>query len=252
MTGNNLTDGLRDGDGCPSELTLDDLHLGTLPAPEKARVETHAAGCEHCTARLATRSQGFAAFESVDADALFNRIADAATPEPEPSLFTRFLDWLMTPQGLGAVALAAACLVAVNVLNAPTPAGVTDDPGIRAKGGPGLHVFVHRDGRAQEAVSGDTFHAGEVLRFVVDAKTAGHGLILYQDSKGAQSTAWPLGAEASVPVAAGDKQELEGGVELDQSAGRERLTFVLCPQPFTVDQIPPTCPRTAFELEKSP
>ena len=79
--------------GCPSERTLDALHLGALPEDERAAAAAHVAGCGDCAARLAEIQQGFQAFADLDERAVLARIqtrhAEAKARRRERPLYWR-------------------------------------------------------------------------------------------------------------------------------------------------------------------
>lgn len=231
----------------PSDLELDQLHQGELPTDQAAALRQRIASDEGLKAKMAEREQGAAAFDGLDMDGAFASVW--ARVEPEPSLWQRVWDFFTSPPGMLTLAVGVAALVAVSI-GSPPPVAPADEPGTRAKGGLKLRVFLERDGVESEAISGDSFHKEDQLRFEVDVDAAGHGLVLYTDAKGGSEVAWPMHATASQPITPGKDQPLEGKVRLDDSQGTERLELVVCAKAFTADAVPADCKRTAFTLVK--
>ena len=257
-----------------SDLSIDQLVAGELGKVEAHAMRAHLAGCDACGERLATRERGFAAFDGeVDSGALFARVMAevdvAAVPEPvsaavrqvgaepgtrsppraAPSLWDR-LTGLLNLKTVAAVAIGAAAAL----LWMPRAGGPIGDPardGVRTKGGVALRELRARGGAVEEAFSGDTFQAGDRLRFVVDVPGSGHAMVVGREASGTTYAAWPLDeGDASAALEAGRGAELDGAVALDDAAGDEWLALVVCGEPFGLSSVrfsgdPPTASATA-------
>ncbi len=229
------------GAECPSDLALDQWLAEALAPDVAAPLAAHCEGCAACSARVAERRAGFAAFEGLDERRL---LANVHRRLAEP---TRFGDWFtgwfkglrlwMLPVGLAA---AAALVVALRVPAEPGPTapaltgeGAAAPPpvdGVRVKGG--LSLNVHRlvaGGGSEAMLSGAAFAPGDRLRFVVDVPSAGQVRVLGVEADGDLYTAWPLDAAAATTLPAGRRQALPGAVALDDTPGDETLFVVHCP-----------------------
>lgn len=217
--------------GCPSDLALDRLIANELPAEQATRTREHAATCAACGEHL--RLSRFEALPEVNAAVLLSRIRTrAAQPRVR---WQRLREWLYRPgseRGTVLALVGAACVVALLVVGVRPPAGPPNGPqaGIRAKGGPLLHVHRLTKTGSQEVESGDPLAPGERIRFVVDLPQKGVVSILGIEQSGALYAAWPTEKRATAyPLTAGRGQILPGAVALDDSPGRETLYLILCP-----------------------
>lgn len=247
--------------GCPSDLALDRLQAGELSEAQERDLRRHVADCTLCPERMSMRSVGFAGFKDLDERQLLSAIRRRLDEAPPASLFDRVLQRLRVM----AVPLSAAAVAAVTAVvllgrpGSPTnPDSTGGDPTTqpsgfdetREKGGLALQVYRLVGGQAQQAVSGDTFHQGERLRFVVDLPTAGQVAVLGVEPQGGLYVAWPSAASDGKRPA-GKRQELPGAVALDASLGKEVLYLAFCPSEGTAPAQsckvggagqPPSCP----------
>lgn len=223
------------GATCPSDFTLDQLHIDALIGAEQIRVEAHCAGCATCSARMAERSAGFDLFTEIDERAILARLQTERAAVGQ-TLGSRFKAWLVP---IFAVAAAGAAAAIVLMRGPATTGPIGIDPEItRVKGEIALRVYRERAGVATEAQSGDIFQAGDRLMFEVDVNAKGHLTIYGVEPTGAIYTAWPQAEHAGQAVRdVGPAQRLPGAVSLDATTGREVLHAVLCP----VDVGPPVC-----------
>lgn len=269
--------------GCPDELLLDELHHGELSAQRAEELQRHVAGCSDCQRRMELRRAAFDAFPQVDARRLaaathMRVVQDAHARDAQPRWSwggLRKLLWMATP----AMAVAAVAIVVITrphtgtlgrVDGTSTATGVGQEPGdtVREKGGLQLHVLRQQADGAQSAQSGDMFHAGDRVRFVIDLPAPGHVNVLGVEADGGMYVAWPSAPGVATLRDAGRAQVLPGAVELDGRPGRETLYLVRCPQaagvPATQCRVstgssggmgqlgcPPGCSTTAFVLNKS-
>ncbi len=204
---------------CPSDFALDALHANE--AGERAPVlQQHVSSCEVCTARMAERAQGFAAFAEVDSRVLLARIRQRAD-EPQRPWWSRLLP-------IGVVLAAAAMMVFIW----PTTSPVGDT---RLKGSAALRVFKLTQGHPQEVNAGDTLKSGDSLRFVVNLPAAGHVGIVDLDGSGAVTTIFPSTAREQTHLGPGSGIELPGAVSLDTTPGDEAFHLVRCAERASLD-----------------
>jgi hypothetical protein len=248
--------------GCPSDLDLDQLSSDELEAPAAARILEHVAGCADCASRMELRKAGFASFPQVDPRPLLAAIRRRVGQEEEKktrrSFCLRPATWLATP-------LCAAAVLAIIFLARREDPTTYPQPesGVRAKGGLALHVHRLINGRSQRVLSGDIFHPGDQLRFVVDLPSPGQINVLGIEEKGGLYVGWPSDASVSTLRSGGRGQELPGAVSLDGSLGREAIYLAHCPAAVGVPSVvchtggagqPPACPQgctlTPFILNK--
>lgn len=227
---------------CPSEAVLDAYELGELKSPALEHVST----CPLCQEKLRDRA---AAFQSLRDREAMVRAIHLAVSGPERPRRKRW-GWIT---GAGLATASAAILVTMRP--GPPPEGM------RSKGGMGLSVFVERDGTVTRARSGESFRAGERLRFELDLQESTDIMILGREASGRVYAAFPsLGTETgSQRLEPGPDQLLPGAVILDASTGRETLYLVGCNTPFDSEEIeitergaraPEGCSLTPFVLDK--
>ena len=227
----------------PSDLQLDALHLGELPAAREAFVRDHLSGCVYCAERMRLRSP--AAFAELDPDRIVNRLIDSV-PVRRPWSSPERLRRLLVPM----TACAAAAVVLVIVVSGPPrPAGTggegaADVESVRAKGAHiALRVFRDERGGVEQR-SGGTFHAGDRIRFQVDAgdiDALPYIAILGVEASGKRSVYYPaVAADGPAPVQRTEVPAggaLPGAIELDDYAGDEWLYAVACPHPFSLADV---------------
>jgi len=254
-------DNLRTGSAsCPSDLLLDRLHSGELSGSAAREVEAHVAGCTLCPQRMAERQAGFDAFADLDARPLLAGIHRRLDADKEQKA-RRF-----SLAKLFAILAPATALTAVMVfvmLGRTSHVGGPELQTTREKGGSVLHVFQQTGESVNESLSGDEFHPGDRLRFVVDVKQRGRLAVLGVEASGALYVAWPQGERISTLREVGPEQQLPGAVVLDENVGRELLYLVVCPESVgspsslcksTGALTPPSCPagcgQSVFVLNK--
>ncbi len=228
---------------CPSDLLLDRLAAGELPAAQAAQLQAHTGTCPACAAHM--KEARFDALP-VDAAALLARIRRGMD---RPSLWQRLLgSWALRAPVL---AVAGACLVLV-LIGRPTPhpGPIAEDPGTRAKGGAILHVHRMLSAGSEEVLSGARLAPGDRLRFVVDLPRPGYVAILGVEEGGGLYAAWPTDGTTPQARPAGSGQALPGAVALDETPGTETLYLVHCPGAAAPPRCqarggrkPPLCPE---------
>lgn len=236
---------------CPSELTMDRLHLGEMRSVERIAVEVHIGECAQCQKRAALRDAGFAAFRTLDSAALAERVnarwATDAEDRATPVRPRRSRRWI----GGKDVALLTTLLVTLGIstleLATRAPAERTEpiEPAarIRAKGSIGLRVFRKRGPQIEETSSGEAFLPGDHVRFQL---TGGGGsekspvelAIVGITENGERSVYFPLdGARSSRATQNVSEEVLPGTTELDADAKSEWVFVVRCPRPFAIDEL---------------
>lgn len=192
---------------CPTDLALE-RHLLDPPASPLA---PHLAGCEACRGRLARMEADGERFRRFVFPATVERIEDAARPR-------RSGRWWLA--GLAPVAAAVALVLVLR------PSAPPDDYlGLKGQGGLGLTAFL-RDAAGVHAVQdGASVPARAALRLRVRSSAPCRLFVLSVDARGTVSRLDAAGP-GGLPLEAG-QHDLPGGVELDGSAGPERL-FAVC------------------------
>ncbi|MBI2566805.1 MAG: hypothetical protein HYV63_07230 [Candidatus Schekmanbacteria bacterium] len=231
---------------CPSELLLDRFHGGELPSAESAAVERHSAQCPACTARLALRQRGAAAFPALRLDEVADKCVRLDAQRRvcrtyRSSVWQRFAERLSATRRVHLSWIAAAATAAAAIFVALLPQlrhdGGIDGTGIHMKGGPRLHVVRERSGAVAELADGELVRAGDRLQFRVDLPADAEVMVVGVESSGAIYPCYPLGASGSTAARAGAGIALAGAVELDDSAGDEYLHLVVCPRHFALHNL---------------
>jgi hypothetical protein len=189
---------------CPSELTLERLRQGELPAPEAARLEPHIRDCLSCR-RLLHELQ--------------------AAPPPLSAVETSQRPPLAVAMGAGMGMLAAAILLFWWHPEADT---MTKGPAWQL-----TVIAADRDGHIGSVDPGAPLSPGDRLRFEVFTRwPRGQVALLSVDGSGVS----PLlpAAGTTLPVSGGHRTLLDGAVELDQSMGPERILLIACRRPLAV------------------
>jgi hypothetical protein len=119
------------------------------------------------------------------------------------------------------VPAAATLLLIVGLQRDPLPDG--GQPGIIAKGGPGLLVAVRRGERLFPMRPGEPIRAGDQIRLVLEHVSYPFVLVASVDGRGASNIYVPYEGSRSLPVPLSDRIEVPGSLVLDDSPGPERL-----------------------------
>ena len=250
-----------------SDLQLDALHLCELPAAREAFVRLHLSGCTYCAERMRLRSP--AALAGLDVDRMVNRLVDAV-PVRRPLFSPERLRRLLVPMTACA---AAAVILVIAFLGPHRPAGTGGEgaagvESVRAKGAHMVLRVFRDEGGGVEQPSGGGLHAGDRIRFQVDAGEAGalpYIAILGVEASGKRSVYYPaVAADGPAPVQRTEVRAgaaLPGAIELDDYAGHEWLYAVACPHPFALadvvvevpggqPHVPDACRWHSFHLVK--
>lgn len=249
------------GEDCPSDLALDRLHAAELSVPETAALRLHITACQDCSARMASREEGFDIAPAVDSRVLLSQLRTRLAAEPKKAARWRWLSRFR--YALLPVVAAAAGVAMIGVLRSHR--GVALDPEVtRSKGGLTFAVYQWTGSHARQVTSGEHFVTGDRLRFVVDLPSRSRIGVLGVESKGQLYVAWPARPDSRAVRDAGPRQELDGAIVLDDSQGKEVLYLVACPEQVAsiADSChlqasgaslmcPPQCSMTAFVLNKN-
>jgi anti-sigma factor RsiW len=227
-------------DGRLSELTLDRYRLGELSDEESARVEARLLEAPDERAVL----EAMRSFESshglVAPRDLVERAAASSGAKVLP--FRRRLAVFVPVTVAVAAAAAAVTLFAPSATMEP-PAEVLTADTFRIKGARfEVEVHAHDGARSRRLSSGAPVRPGERLGFRVEGGEGGHLLIAGIDAQHDPYLCYPQdtgGASAPAPGKA-EAVALPAAVRIDDSPGAETLVAVLCPTPFSYDDLAET------------
>lgn len=221
-------------EGCISDLAFDELLAGELDAEAHAPLAQHIGSCVRCTERLTalTKERVVMLTDAPSLDALAASLTPQL-PKPKPARRKRAAlpEWIA---GATAVALAASVLLWLN-----QPGVITQRSDLlgdtRSKGAPHIGVFIKRGERTFRAVTGDSAQAKDLLRFVYSSDQPRYLALLDLDATTATAY-FPTSGQAQ-HIAAGTDVALDFSVELDGSAGEERLHGIFCPTAFDIEPV---------------
>lgn len=228
-----------------SSETIDLLLLSALEAQEANAAKSHLDGCTTCKQRWVELNEDKVKFEQFVFARTLPKLEERLKKK---SLFERLDLRLLVP----ALGLGAAALVAVIATGGGDggPTGQTEDEvyiGIKGKE-PLFEVFALRGSSAQfEVKAGTPLKPKDRIRFVVNPAGAKYVLVASRDGKGTFTVYHPYGAAESAPVDAKPPRRLElpNAVELDETAGAERLVAVFSDKPVKAAEV-------QAALEKNP
>lgn len=194
-------------EGCQSAYRLDRFRQGELSVAEHAEVATHLETCTRCRAAKDDLAASEASFRAL------------AAPWRRPGASRR----RTVAYGAGAVALAAACLMALH-----------PSAGVRSKGAPAsLGMYVQHGQSVRRALPGEAVEPGDSVRFSYSSRSSTFLAILSVDGAGVASVYFPEGREtASVPAA--EDALLPLATRLDGVLGQERAVAAFCQQPHAL------------------
>jgi len=215
-----------------SSFHLEALRLGAASDAERARMESHLAGCGRCQEALAAWRASLQEFE---AGALGRTRASVGTRGVRAASASR-RRWISG--GVGVLAAAAAVLVIWRGPAHPRNSGIAAvEPAVGIKGGLDLVVAVRRGDRVFHP-DAEPVRVGDQVRFALDGLEASAGYLLIGsiDSSGRASIYVPYEGSESVPIPAGAldgrRFEIEGSIVLDATPGPERIFALLSPRPL--------------------
>jgi len=202
---------------CLSDLRIDELLAGELPADDAAAATAHVAGCARCRARRGELFADRAAFRAA-----------------LPALHRR--RWV----GTAAMAALAAAGVAILLRD---PAAAT-----RTKGGARLGVVVVHGDAMRRGGPGERVHPGDTLSYLVTTAEPVHVAVIGRDAAGRVTTYVPFER-----VPAGREVQLSLATVLDGTLGVEQLYGVFCAEPVALadpDRAPAGCVIDRIAIEK--
>jgi anti-sigma factor RsiW len=189
---------------CLSAFRLDRFRLGELSPTEAAQVQAHLEACALCRAAAEVLASAEAEFRA------------SATPLRAPQRGgRRALGW-----GAGAVAVAAACVLAFQ-------------PGssLRSKGPPAsVGMYVQHGPDVRRALPGEAVAPGDSVRFVYSSREPSYLAILSLDGAGVATVYFPEGPEM-VAIPAAQEALLPLATQLDAVLGDETVLALFCPSP---------------------
>lgn len=197
-------DRLNDGSR-PSRLAISRHLAGEAPLDPEA--EAHPAVAAWRAEVEAARPPTF------DAAALRARAERAEAPPREAGggvvvpLFRRAAPWV------GALAALAA---GVFLVVRPPPRD-----GLRTKGDTELEFYVQRDGHSFEGDPDAAVRPGDRLQFAFQPGAHASIVLVGVDGTGTVQTYWPDDGQTPLPVSPGERQLLEGSIQLDDAPGPE-------------------------------
>lgn len=190
-------------EACQSAYRLDRFSQGELPVSEHAEVQTHLETCTRCRAAKDELAASEASFRTV------------APPWQKAGGARR----RAIAYGAGAVALAAACLVAFQ------PSAVVRSKGASAS----LGMYVQHGQSVRRALPGEAVEPGDSVRFTYSSPSSTFLAVLSVDGAGVATVYFPEGRDtASVPAA--KDAPLPLATRLDGVLGEERVVAVFCQQ----------------------
>ncbi len=240
---------------CPSDLELDRLSLEELDRAHP--VTAHVDVCPACARRMAIHARPL---RPELRRLMLAEIQRGLIERGRRSWWARWLDRVKPPAGRLRALLAPVAMIATAAAGAfftaypSRPAEV-----VHPKGGLGLVVYRERRGDVERMLSGERFEPGDRLRFEVDLPQPGQLMIVGVEAGGDTFPCYARDGQRSVGQIETTKRILPGAVELDGSRGREQLHAILCPAPFSLDQVtiedgrivsPLGCMSTPFVLDK--
>lgn len=250
-------------DDCPSELELDQYHLGELSGTDTERVEAYMADSDFVRQSLTCREGGFSAFPEIDVEKMVAEIhvktvsVDFLAEEGGGSLIERFYK-----RWFGSGMLVAAGVACAVLALQPTAEESFGENSIRSKGIPTELVIHRKTATGTERVpSGEVFRPGDEIRFQVDISNSGHGMLVSRDNTGVKSVLFPRGKVDSAAIDVKKDEILPGAFTLDTFTGSEWAFWVHCNAPFQLSDLRfgdvpgiliPTgpCSITSYELKK--
>lgn len=216
-----------------SELAIDKLLAGEIPAADQALMRDHAGGCTLCKAALDDAETAKARFAS--------EMPPLLLPTPIRARRTSRV-WLAAP------ALAAAAIVALVFLSrGGAPDGVQGErpepvETVRTKGTSIAGLYVSHAGVVRQGSSAEIVMPGDRLAFVTTTTRTLWFSVVSVDAAGTRSTYVP-----PTKIEPGRERELPLSIELDDALGAETVTAMFCDGQI---ETPSTCTSEKFTLTK--
>jgi hypothetical protein len=230
-----------------SELQIERLRLGELPAPEAAALAKLAERDQSLRERLAALARSDAAILAEHparlAGAQIRARLAAVVPAP-----ARHRAWLVSWRPALGAALA---LLAVGVLMWRWPGQPSEDTN-RIKGlEPQLLLFRQAAASAEPLTSGSAARAHDVVQLAYQAAGQRYGVIVSIDGRGVLTRHLPVTGTQSARLEGGAPTALPDAYELDDAPRWECFFFVAADRPFPVERVVAAV-RTIPRTEKPP
>lgn len=248
---------------CPSDLALDELHVGEQSATAATELHSHIKTCSGCQERWQLRVQGLAAFPQLTSANIVAQIHQRVASLPQetsPSVWQAVRSIFFQPAVLGTSMAIAAALMMILLPQESDFVSPADTPQVVRTKGASFSVFRNGTSSVEAVPNGGTVLVGESLRFKVQPQPGTDVMVVGLEKGGKLYLAYPLdGSEKSAPSMESDNGILPGAIALDDGVGREQLFLVSCNRTFgfaeilraeTSVSVPDHCSAVTFELNK--
>ncbi len=223
-----------------SELKAERLLAGELAGEALAEVMAHIEACGSC-------GRYVEALRTSDAEVRQQRPPMRVTRLPAARArsggSTRRWGRAVGPP-LAVFGAVAAVLIAVWWLPPDVPEGGADgspavEPDqVRSKGtGLGFEVYVKAEGGPRLVTSGDAVAPGDAIGFRIRSDFNWFFMIVGRDEAGGVYLCHPQTGQSGVLQAKSEGEDVEQAMELDGILGRERFVLLVCPSPFTFQDV---------------
>ena len=210
-----------------SELSVDRLLAGELPAGVAAAMRDHAASCQRCNALLD---------DALEVQRTFTPALEFPLPFQERAPRRRIAPWVAAT-----TALAAGVLL---VFAWPRSSPVVEDQ-VRTKGAAVVGFYVAHDNQVRRGALREQVMPHDRIQLFTTTTSPMWFAIIGDDAAGARSV-----YVAPRPLDPGREQLLPLSIELDATLGDEQITAMFCPEPFDVMAPPAICTLDRFTLAK--
>lgn len=212
-----------------SELSIDRLLAGELPADDASAMRDHAASCPRCNALLD---------DALDVQRTFAPPLEFPLSFQERAPRRRIAPWIAAT-----TALAAGFLLVFAWPRAGSPAV---EERVRTKGAAVVGFYVAHDNQVRRGALREQVTPHDRIQLFTTTTTPMWLAIIGDDAAGVRSV-----YVAPRPLDPGREQLLPLSIELDATLGDEQLTAMFCPEPFDVTAPPSTCTLDRFTLAKA-
>lgn len=233
--------GLWTRDGHLAELGVNRLLTADLPQHLSQALQHHLAACPRCAARLEAARAADAEFRASALGAPPWLAALQAPEAPVVDLAARRAQRRTWAVATLAAAASLALVTAVALRGGPSLPQPPEDL-VRSKGRAfAMEVYANSPEGTRGVPSGGEVHPGERVGFRIYPKTKGYVMVLGVDDRGEDYLCYPRRGDkgAALQEAAPEGVTLEQAMRLDEVLGHERLVALLCPEPFTYDEVAP-------------
>lgn len=210
---------------CLSDLLLDQLRVGELPASSLGGTTAHLETCPRCQEQLAALEQDAAAFSREQDGPCWLSAHSPRSPRSPRS-------WMRPAIALTAILAAALALVWIRPASTPTPSEAT----VRLKGHASINIYVRHDDRTLRADPRTIVHPGDALRIATSVSRPSWIALFGLDARGTLSLYHPIGDETEY-VPGGTERLLDMALELDDVLGEEAFIAVFCDVSMRVEPL---------------